>query len=668
MDSAAVERIMREFLVHAYDSLWAEYSTVTGLCIALYFILPLSVVRFMQLRGLTGSYLFIPTSNKALHFVIALSLVAMGIAPLLVSTTSAWPQGHLASAMLLLVSIAAAIQLLRWRRSGIMLALVTIVFHAVVKNVTWAWLYLVDRQTHLTLQWRYALYSFHDYFAYSGMLLSVASVAYGTFVAAYYYRRRRLFSPVGGPRCQRCHNVTLRKDAFCGYCGEPQPVLRTYPNLPVRLDETRFCTKCGARRIQGVCPQCDGIGPAARETVKEVFAPNIRMGILALAIVLLAVHPIRREPSPDAGTATLNNTVVQRWKDYINDSSLAEDDVWVQGFEESIIALRDADAAWVHIDMRETRFASLISFITYCDAAYQQMLVLERLDEAVNNGGVQQAHSLHQEFDETVDMMQQSVTMKGDNNSTPIATWHALVDGMRYWTIGARDVLTANPQLTRMAFSLTVATLVAYLIRSFGDKGQPAPLAKRASLLWVWVRDGFAALGRGDAQAFLPPNILKERALALLIAFAVICAFAAPSIRSNADEAQFKNMAYDALVTYAQDLQRELILVQSSGSLEGHEYVIDLIERQLELDERVANYRLPDTLSDYDALATELTSLCTADQRCLQTIYKEVESGNAPSRAMVENYCAIRGRNYLRVLEELASTYANDFVEMAMDI
>ena len=126
-------------------------------------------------------------------------------------------------------------------------------------------------------------------------------------------------------------------------------------------------------------------------------------------------------------------------------------------------------------------------------------------------------------------------------------------------------------------------------------------------------------------------------------------------------EEKFKEIADAAILIYVEDIDSGLTELSAAKSVDVDE-LIRVIDKQIEADQVVLDYQMPDELKDYDEFFAGLQALCSDDIECLEPIRETLENGTTPSQALMHNLFAVRGQNYLWVLQEYAQMKIDDAV------
>ena len=95
---------------------------------------------------------------------------------------------------------------------------------------------------------------------------------------------------------------------------------------------------------------------------------------------------------------------------------------------------------------------------------------------------------------------------------------------------------------------------------------------------------------------------------------------------------------------------QDLSVMMSTGKLEDKDSLINLIDQQLEADQRLMDCSA--SISD-DRFMDGLKAMSRDDYETLKHIREKIVSDEIPSREMIRNYIAIRGQNYTWVIEEM---------------
>lgn len=712
---------MQSFVDHAFGDLFTEYKVFSIAAILLFIIAPLITVRLMQ-RYYRKSYFFKTTTERIPHYLFIGILVLDGIRLFTANTTALVPGAYYCAGAVLILILIAAVQLLRWRPSGVILTYIAISSFTIFKNWVWVTIALHEDLASYSLLGTFEMYAYYDYYLFSGMMLSLVSVALGITIAIYYYRRRYVFRSIPAePRCS-CGNIIRKGDNYCISCRR-QTTINPVIDYPIaRLDKELFCHKCGSKTLWDQCMKCETKKSIVVETLKEK-GKDIGIGIILTAVFfLLLLLPVKTDIQLESGTSKLNNAYVTLWNEYTEESSRVKDNVWLQKFNSALDALYTIDSRFAYIDQQKIRFSSIQYFWQYADGAYAQMKALDGMQAMVNEGEGE-IEELQNQFNSGNNKMALALTYKNTHYRLLDSFDHSLVDGMRLWfprglsfgligcvvaccgllwllnsfddrrtwksrlvarlqtnrtIVPLKEVAGSPLQMTGQALIYiprllwravgNIALSLGVLLESLGmvlSLNRPRNYRKASSWYWHGLFDNTKRSSAAQTRDWKSTIIGTVIGLGIVIGVLFI-----PQLfgsKETTPEDQFKTMANEALVVYFSDIDSALLELRATETLDDPNALIALINKQIAADQVVLDYEFSDEVAEYAEFYLGLKALCEDDIECLEPIRQAIVDGLIPSQPMLYNLMAVRGQNYKWVLVEYAKMQVGEAAESFFD-
>ena len=116
-------------------------------------------------------------------------------------------------------------------------------------------------------------------------------------------------------------------------------------------------------------------------------------------------------------------------------------------------------------------------------------------------------------------------------------------------------------------------------------------------------------------------------------------------------QSELEEMAIAVTMKYSVNLSQMLSDISFSGEIKDKDSVIELIDQQLESDQRILDYT--DAYTRDAQLLDGLKAMSKDDAEILEDIREMIENDEIPSQEMIRNYASIRGQNYTWILEDM---------------
>lgn len=407
LSTLIIEDKLEAFLETAYSSLLREYTFFTVAMAVSFVVFPIFAVWILNHRDRNNisegkpykAYTQRYQAKRGIHIMICLLMPILATRRLYVDVPRVkavdvygW-EIIVLDILLLLLSVAAAWKLLKWRISGLLMTGAFVFFYTACVQYQQILIVTGDVSLHgkYTPVEEYTLYIVNDYGLIYAMVISLLAVIAMTAMAVYYYRRRFLFLPgkLKLPTCEYCGQMISPGDTFCTSCGKPLENRATVQVIE-SLDKKLYCGTCG-RRINGIiCLACnkgnkDELKKAAREYASEKKVSWIRkVGLAVCVVVLLLLNWTGSVMSMRSGLEKVGDAFVGCWDEFGSDPNKASNPEWLAGFDSAAKALHAVDARWYYVEPRSVKSDELIYFHLYANAAFRQMGVIEQMQQEVH--------------------------------------------------------------------------------------------------------------------------------------------------------------------------------------------------------------------------------------------------------------------------------------------
>lgn len=407
LSTLVIEKKLEAFLGTAYSSLLREYTFFTVAMAISFVVFPIFAVWILNHRDRNSvregkpykAYTHRYQAKRGMHIMICLLMPILATRRLYMDVPRVkavdvygW-EIIVLDILLLLLSVAAAWKLLKWRISGLLMTGAFVFFYTVC--VQYQQILIVKGDMSLRGKYtpveEYTLYIINDYGLTYAMAVSLLAVIAMTALAVYYYRRRFLFLPgkLKLPTCEYCGQMISPGDTFCTCCGKPLEN-RATAQVIESLDKKLYCGTCG-RRINGTfCLACnkdneDELKKTAQEYASEKKVSLIRKVGLAVGVVaLLLLNWTGSVMSMRSGLEKVGDAFVECWDEFGSDPNKASNPEWLAGFDSAAKALYAVDARWYYVEPRSVKSDELIYFHLYANAAFRQMGVIEQIQQEVH--------------------------------------------------------------------------------------------------------------------------------------------------------------------------------------------------------------------------------------------------------------------------------------------
>jgi hypothetical protein len=266
-----------------------------------------------------------------------------------------------------------------------------------------------------------AVYTASDYAIKQTIIIGVFMLVLSIFIVIYYSHRRYLFKAYRTltlnsiSTCTHCGMPIMTKMMFCTNCGIQ---LDANFNIPVSfkvLDTKKYCKKCGnfIDKTLG-CVKC-----AAIELKNESLAVSIKRGIIsglkkavakimtsiALVVIIFAVVfiPGMKGDFLRADVVKVNNVYVEKLNEFYENPDISKDETWLVGFNSASDALYAVNKQCFYINPSAVRLDDILFYAMYSEASFDQMVILEKMQNAINKFDYSQTDQLMIAFDNTID-------------------------------------------------------------------------------------------------------------------------------------------------------------------------------------------------------------------------------------------------------------------------
>ena len=266
-------------------------------------------------------------------------------------------------------------------------------------------------------------------------------------LVSYYTRRRYLFRSgrevfAGASACPQCGFPLIEETGFCPACGcevRGKPV--SQPGIEFAV-EPRFCTDCGHALKDGKCSRC-GAAPTVSQQVKDQLADKAKSffsgkaAVIAAAVLLFLPTVLNNVPRElTRGVNQANDVFVAKYGQWQADPAVAYDQAWLGSFDDAAARLINTNARGFTMKTDGMNKANLYLYLQYLDASWYQMVVVDRMTEAVHAGDTGAARTLGGYFNGTqnaqLDALRSTMGMIGGRNYLSTLE-DAVVDGLRFY-------------------------------------------------------------------------------------------------------------------------------------------------------------------------------------------------------------------------------------------
>lgn len=246
-------------------------------------------------------------------------------------------------------------------------------------------------------------------------------------LTGYYARRKYLFAHTKTAlfgeltKCPSCKIPLVFNGDFCPCCGNsligfPRSIMHSKPAI---VD--RFCRNCGTLLKKGFCSQCATKEEKLdhfRESITELTGGDPKSIIksfvctmIAAAFVLFPILSTNLSSFLLDDTSQISNIFILRFNEIYKDSTLSKDEQWLQVFDPACDDLYNADSRAFNVNTDRLNYNNLYLFIGYTEASYNQMIVLDRIQDAVHSGTFEESRDkLAQYFNYTTEAQQSALT------------------------------------------------------------------------------------------------------------------------------------------------------------------------------------------------------------------------------------------------------------------
>ena len=342
-------------------------------------------------------------------------------------------------------------------------------------------------------------------------------------LVSYYTRRRYLFRSgrevfAGASACPQCGFPLIEETGFCPACGcevRGKPV--SQPGIEFAV-EPRFCTDCGHALKDGKCSRC-GAAPTVSQQVKDQLADKAKSffsgkaAVIAAAVLLFLPTVLNNVPRElTRGVNQANDIFVAKYGQWQADPAVAHDQAWLADFDEAAARLISANARGFTMKTDGMNKANLYLYLQYLDASWYQMVVVDRMAEAVHAGDTGAARTLGGYFNGTqnaqLDALRSSLGMITGRNFLSTLE-DGVVDGLRFYftlpplQLTAALALAAGVLCLAWALILRKKTPAEEALSVIGvETADPAKLREQGRA-WRKKERLYAAAGAGLAALFI---------------------------------------------------------------------------------------------------------------------------------------------------------------------
>ena len=131
----------------------------------------------------------------------------------------------------------------------------------------------------------------------------------------------------------------------------------------------------------------EGFKGSAGHGANKAIRKGAWTALATFAVLLLGIVPAKVSGGVSsmltAGTSDISNAYVTVLNEYLEDSGVASDEKWYEGFFRASGDLYEADARFLSVNLRMLYGTYLYMYTLYSDASFDQMVAIEDIDDCV---------------------------------------------------------------------------------------------------------------------------------------------------------------------------------------------------------------------------------------------------------------------------------------------
>ena len=326
------------------------------------------------------------------------------------------------------------------------------------------------------------VYAASEYIVFRAIVLEIIAAVLTVIVIGYYARRRYLFSDfarrnfTGLTECPACGIPLVFEGDYCPCCGtDIRHLARSVmTEEPVIID--RHCRGCSKElRDGGICGKCDSdgttpasLGASLRSAIAEQGKAKLKSFIALAVVVIIAIVPVIVSGPLDYmvnGSAQVNNEFVEKVNEFKSDVSLADDPEWLASFDAAADELYQFDSRSFYIDPSRLDYNDLYAYIGYSEAAYDQMIAIEKMTEAVRAKDLDSLSGFAGAFDRANSSMLSALTgsmsiLQSIKDNVFMSVENIIVDSLRFYLSFIDDMILIIVLLSAAGAAVITAVIL----------------------------------------------------------------------------------------------------------------------------------------------------------------------------------------------------------------
>ena len=428
------------WVAYALDSL--AHTFILAIAAVLLGILGLCVL--VGIISAKSAYIFKDTTSKKFHYAFLIWILISVI-------YNGSRLGAVVNFPIYIISCAFAVLaiygLIRFKYYGLIFSLLYLWAAVAASHVNGVLIFYRESQLvdYFTTPGKMIVYITAYHIMVNAIISGILTLLLSVFLFAYYSRRRYLFSAFkeswlnSTPTCSYCGMPILADLSFCTNCGTHLECGHAVTYLKI-LGTEKHCKDCGnplSEKFGCACNNKDeqivsSLRKGVSRGLKEAAVTAAKYAVAVVLIFAVLFIPLMVTDLPTqmfAGRVGTHNAFVQGFNELYSDRELCNDASWLMGFNSAANALFAYNMRGFHINPHRLTTRNIVFYAHYMEATFNQMIVIERLLESVNNSDLSQLEQFGAIFNRTYNEQRGAIMfMPGMTiNSTFIR------DGIRFW-------------------------------------------------------------------------------------------------------------------------------------------------------------------------------------------------------------------------------------------
>ena len=676
MSSAEIPSWIDDRVTTLYERMWTGYIVWTLACVLLAVLLPICYVWIVrgkeEKEGIKKVYVYRYASDLSKNYVILILFALFGIRSFYRYHLSANLLLKIVAYVLLAGIILSIKYVLQWKRFGILLLFFQLAIFTLAKNYEVISILLKDGRYQFLPTARLAVFFSHDYWVTAAMLTNMACAILFVTLTVFYDRRRFLFRDVGSigtARCENCGNPMLTRDKYCICCGAKLDESVAGMTGIQRLELGNYCSQCGKALTKGVCADHNKRALIKTEKLAE-WGKKLGLGITLSVIFIAAL----RIPEKDmacffSGESPVRNEYIECFNAFYSGEEKVQDKAWLASFHASSDSLAELNRRWIYIDPENVNSTTIGFYGAYCDAAYSQLIVIERIRDSIDAwayDGVEISaeakDSLAEQFNTTVSKKAEALRYYKVNSDRNVPVQLLIFMITDFFHAYFHDVFPyAGLILLFVGMLVLLALLSPYFAFSI-------PKDLRYSLKISAIRADLCRNKTDKADSYDAYQRSRRKSayigISVFVGILLIC-FGINLFSPLSKQEKYDKLQYDVVLGHTQEITDTINHIKVTHSLSDDEKIalFSSIDAQIESDQaflRLDSSSVPDEeVCDYYALS----DLCRDEIEILSEIRGTIDFGMEPNHEQVYAYAALRGADYRFVLERIQRRATKDAIK-----